>query len=114
MESSTLLVGRSTVPTSAGLHLREARLRADASAPYPGIQPGRWVMAAALADQVLAGQLLRASGAGVRGRVLPDTDFEFRGGTATGGERQGMRPQKQQAALARSGEAGQRTAISTQ
>jgi hypothetical protein len=31
----------------------------------------------------------------MRGRVLPDEHFEFRGGTARGGERQGSRPRRE-------------------
>ena len=72
-------------------HLREARLRTDADEPYPGVLPGRWMTAASLADQVLAGWLLKGSGTAVRGRVLPDADFEFRGGEATGGTRLAQR-----------------------
>jgi hypothetical protein len=70
---------------------REARLRAEHGRLYPGLCPGEWKAAAMLADQVLADRLLRGSEAALRGRVLPDTHFEFRGGTSQGGERGGLR-----------------------
>ena len=76
---------------------REARLRPDRAELYPGIRAGEWRTAASLADQVLAGQLLRGVLTAVTGRVLPEAHFEFRGGVATGGERVGMRPQKARA-----------------
>ena len=82
---------------SSSRQLREARLRQGNSDLYPGIPAGEWRIAASLADQVLAGQLLRGVVTALRGRVLPESHFEFRGGVATGGERGGMRPQKARA-----------------
>ena len=66
---------------------REARLRAEHTQRYPDVRPERWEPAATVSDRVLAGRLLRGSLVGLRGRVLPDEHFEFRGGTARGGER---------------------------
>jgi hypothetical protein len=74
--------------------MREARLRPSYAELYRGIRAGEWRTAATLADQVLAGQLLRGVATAVRGRVLPEVHFEFRGGITTGGQREGMRPQK--------------------
>jgi hypothetical protein len=70
---------------------REARLRSGQSGRYPGVAPGEWKTAAALADQVLAGLLLRGEESALRGRVLPEAYFEFRGGSTKGGERIGLR-----------------------
>jgi hypothetical protein len=71
--------------------MREARLRSGCAELYPGIRAGEWRTAAVLADQVLAGLLLRGTETALRGRVLPEAHFEFRGGTTQGGERGGMR-----------------------
>jgi hypothetical protein len=70
---------------------REARLRPEYVELYPGIRSGEWEPAAILADRLLADRLLRGSDAAIRGRVLLDAHFEFRGGASLGGERDGMR-----------------------
>jgi hypothetical protein len=61
--------------------IREARLFPGAAHHSPWIEAGRWQPAAALADQVVAGRLLRGTHHLTRGRALPDAHFEFRGGT---------------------------------
>jgi hypothetical protein len=71
--------------------IREARLRMEYSELYPGLRAGVWESAAVLADRLLAESLLRGSEAALRGRVLLDEHFEFRGGVSRGGERHGMR-----------------------
>jgi hypothetical protein len=98
MESSTM-VSDETPPVRRSLagQAREARLRLGNSELYPGIPAGEWRTAAVMADQVLAGQLLRGVDAAIRGRVLLESHFEFRGGVTTGGERGGMRPQRARA-----------------
>jgi hypothetical protein len=73
---------------------REARLLPDCAGRYPGIPSGEWRSAAVLADQVLALWLLRGTSTVLRGRVLPEGDFEFRGGNTRGGEREGLRSLK--------------------
>jgi hypothetical protein len=83
-----------TIPTAVARQMREARLRSGSAELYPGIRPGEWRTAAVLADQVLASMLLRGVDTALRGRALPDAHFEFRGGTTTGGEREGMRPRR--------------------
>ena len=58
---------------------REARLRPEHAARYPGVRAGVWEPAAVLCDRVLAGRLLRGSPRGWSERVLPPEHFEFRG-----------------------------------
>jgi hypothetical protein len=70
---------------------REARLRPEFAACYPGLRTGEWGPAAVVADRVLAQSLLRASDGTIRGRVLLDAHFEFRYGMSLGGERHGLR-----------------------
>ncbi|MGN6392355.1 MAG: hypothetical protein ACTHM9_08945 [Gemmatimonadales bacterium] len=70
---------------------REARLRPGFTDRYPGLIAGRWAPAAELADRVLAQALLRRGGTPILGRVLLEAHFEFRYGTARGGERHGVR-----------------------
>ncbi|HUR94979.1 MAG TPA: hypothetical protein VMY76_10375 [Gemmatimonadales bacterium] len=74
---------------------REARLRMEHAPRYPDVRPERWDFAATVADRVLAGALLRGRLVTMRGRVLPDEHFEFRGGATRGGERQGSRPRRE-------------------
>ncbi len=61
---------------------REARLRPEHAGLYPGVGAGAWESAAVLVDRVVAGRLLRGGQPDIRGRVLSDEHFEFRGGTA--------------------------------
>lgn len=68
---------------------REARLRPEHAARYPGIEAGVWEPAAVLCDRVIAGGLLRGS-PGWRDRVLPPEHFEFRGEGP-----QGQRPRRE-------------------
>lgn len=70
---------------------REARLRPEFAALYPGLGAGEWAPAAVVADRVLAQSLLRASDGTIRGRVLLEAHFEFRCGRSLGGERHGLR-----------------------
>ena len=73
---------------------REAWLRPEFAALYPGLRAGEWAPAAVVADRVLAQSLLRASDGTIRGRVLLEAHFEFRHGTSLGGERHGLRPRR--------------------
>jgi hypothetical protein len=61
------------------------------AALYPALRPGEWASAAIVADRVMAGWLIRGSETVVRGRVLLDTHFEFRGGRPERGQRNGVR-----------------------
>ena len=61
--------------------VREARLRPEFAALYPGFEPGLWQDAATLAEQMLTEHLLRPSpGYMLSDRVLTREHFEFRGG----------------------------------
>ncbi|HJR16542.1 MAG TPA: hypothetical protein VJ808_06790 [Gemmatimonadales bacterium] len=70
---------------------REARLRPEYAFIYPTLKPGVWESAATLADRLLADCLLRGRDSALRGRLLLDAHFEFRGGCSRGGERMGVR-----------------------
>lgn len=61
--------------------VREARLLPEFAPLYPGLEPGTWQDAAALAEQMLTEHLLRPSpGYMLSDRVLAKEHFEFRGG----------------------------------
>jgi hypothetical protein len=61
--------------------VREARLRQEFAGLYPGLDPGVWQDAAALAEQMLTEHLVRPSpGYMLSDRVLAKEHFEFRGG----------------------------------
>ena len=65
--------------------VREARLRPEFAALYPGLEPGIWEDAAMLAEQVLSEHQLRPSpGYMLSDRVLAHEHFEFRGGDPPG------------------------------
>ena len=73
--------GRSmTGPGTESGGRREARLRPEHAHRYPGLRAEDWVSAATLADQVLAGALLRGRDTSLWDRLLRDEHFEFRGG----------------------------------
>ncbi|HEX3236379.1 MAG TPA: hypothetical protein VHR41_19470 [Gemmatimonadales bacterium] len=84
-----------TVIAAQGQAPREARLRPDHAHRYPGIRPEKWETAAVVADRVLASWLLRGNDLAIRGRVLLEAHFEFRGGRERGGEREGARPRRE-------------------
>jgi hypothetical protein len=65
--------------------MREARLRPEFAAWYPGLEPGAWQDAAVLAEQVLSEHLLRPiPGYMLSDRVLVKEHFDFRGGDSGG------------------------------
>ncbi len=66
---------------------REARLRLEHAALYPGARAGSWEPAAVLVDRIVAARLLRGGQPEFRERVLSDEHFEFRGGTEAAGSR---------------------------
>ena len=61
---------------------REARLRSEYTALYPGVPAGEWRPVGELLDCVAAAQLRagRRSGEILLSRILDDRHFEFRGG----------------------------------
>jgi hypothetical protein len=62
------------------LEVREARLRPEFAPLYPGVEPGAWQDAVALAEQILSEHLLRPSpGYMLSDRILAEEHFEFRG-----------------------------------
>lgn len=93
MSQPTTILGshpRAAAVSPPSIGRREARLRPEHGARYPGIQAGEWESAAVLCDRVLAGGLLRGSPVGWRDRVLPAEYFEFRGGGP-----EGQRPRRE-------------------
>jgi hypothetical protein len=81
MPVTTRESGRSiTGPGTVWSGRREARLRPEHAHRYPGLHAENWVPAATLADQVLAGALLRGRDTSLWDRLLRDEHFEFRGG----------------------------------
>jgi len=74
---------------------REARLRPECAGLHPGLTAGAWDSAAMVADRLLADSLMSGSHAALRGRVLLDSYFEFRGGASRGGERDGIRARRE-------------------
>ena len=71
-------------PPGSGIQTvwREARLRPEHTALYPGVPAGEWRPVGELLDCVAAAQLRggRRSGEVLRGRVLDNRHFDFRGG----------------------------------
>jgi hypothetical protein len=67
--------------TPDGASVREARLRPEHAATYPGVPAGEWIAAATLARQILTG-LVSKEGAPplINARLMNDQHFEFRGG----------------------------------
>ena len=63
---------------------REARLRAEHAHLYPGVRAGVWENAAVVVDRVVAARLLYGERVPIQERVLPQSHFEFRGGSDTG------------------------------
>ena len=58
--------------------LRQARLKPEFAALYPGFEAGVWRPAAEAAAQLLA--MMRTAGAAFEERVMNERHFEFRGG----------------------------------
>jgi hypothetical protein len=64
-------------------NVREARLRPEYAELYPGVEPGVWLPATTVGQQLLLWHL--ASAAVPQGeRLLTDGHFEFRGGQVRG------------------------------
>jgi hypothetical protein len=68
---------------SVQANIREARLRPEYADLYPAIEPGVWLPATTVGQQLLLWHL--AKSVTPRGeRLLADEHFEFRGGPALG------------------------------
>ena len=59
--------------------VREARLRPEYAALYPGVEPDVWYTAATLAEHLLGRFLREGEDRPPPERILDDTHFEFRG-----------------------------------
>ncbi len=61
--------------------MRETRLRPEFAALYPGVAPDEWQPVGALLDRLVAHLLLgqERSSMVLRGRMLDEEHFEFRG-----------------------------------
>lgn len=61
--------------------MRETRLRPEYAGLYPGVAPGEWQPVGTLLDRLVAHLLLERerSGMVLRGRLLDEEHFEFRG-----------------------------------
>jgi hypothetical protein len=60
--------------------LREARLMAEYVESYPGLPAGVWLPAGEVAEHIVAVVRREGGRLGLRGRVMADEHFEFRGG----------------------------------
>lgn len=59
--------------------IREARLRPEYASLYPGVQPGVWMPASAIGQQLLLWHLT-APATPQGDRLMAEEHFEFRGG----------------------------------
>jgi hypothetical protein len=68
---------------------REARLKPEFAPLYPGLPAGQWRTVGEVLDSIRAARLLgsRTSGEMLRGRMLDDQHFEFRGESQGGRSR---------------------------
>jgi hypothetical protein len=62
----------------------EARLRPEHAHLYPGVRAGVWESAAVVVDRIVAARLLYGQRMELQARVLPESHFEFRGGSEAG------------------------------
>jgi len=65
-------------------HQREARLRPEHAALYPGVPPGIWLSAADLGAALLMQHLRAPAPPELGNRLLDESHFEFRGGASRG------------------------------
>ena len=72
---------RAAVPKAPGW-VREARLRSQFAAEYPGIVPGIWMPVAELSARLIE-RVRAARQEGRHTRTFDPTHFEFRGGSQT-------------------------------
>jgi hypothetical protein len=72
---------------------REARLREEFGGLYPGLTAGRWLPASEVAEHIVDLVRRERGSLGLRGRVMAEEHFDFRGGAPAGerGSRRGRR-----------------------
>ena len=70
-------------------HVREARLRPEFAELYPALEPGVWLPATTVGQQLLLWHLAKALTPEGE-RLMAEEHFEFRGGLRLGG-RNGLR-----------------------
>ncbi len=63
---------------------REAKLRSEFAAFYPGVPPGIWLPAADLGATLLMQHLRAPAPPELGNRLLDESHFEFRGGASRG------------------------------
>ena len=68
-------------PRRGVTRLREARLRLEAAARYPGVPAGEWLAAGSVATRFVDRQGVGRVFAEIARRTLPDDAFDFRGGS---------------------------------
>ena len=62
--------------------VRQARLQPTRSKAYPALTPGKWYTAAAAAGLLTATRIVEEGpSVAIPDRVLPGSDFDFRGGS---------------------------------
>ena len=59
---------------------REARLREEYVGLYPGLTAGQWLPAGEVAEHIVDMVRRERGSLGLRGRVMADEHFDFRGG----------------------------------
>ena len=64
--------------------LREARLRKEYVGLYPGLSPDTWLPAANVAEHIVDLVRRERGTLGLRGRVIAEDHFDFRGGAPRG------------------------------
>jgi hypothetical protein len=75
LEPASTLPEEGAVPNT----IREARLKPEYASLYPGLQPGVWMSASAMGQQLLLWHL-SAQAMPQGERLMADEHFEFRGG----------------------------------
>jgi hypothetical protein len=74
---------RSSSRTDTAAPPREIRLKPEFAAIYEGVEPGVWLPARVLAEQVIA-RVHKQRALGVYSRTFDSRHFEFRGGEQSG------------------------------
>jgi hypothetical protein len=73
---------------------REARLREEYVGLYPGLTVGQWLPAGEVAEHIVDMVRRERGSLGLRGRVMADEHFDFRGG-GLGDDRRSRRERRE-------------------